>query len=148
MEETLNLINNKVVYTGGTFDLFHYGHVNLLKTCSKIGGKVVVSLNTDDFIFRYKGSYPVIPYKHRKSILLSCKYVNEVIPNENGEDSKPTILKINPDFIVIGSDWAKKDYYKQMNFTQEWLDSHGITLLYTPYTNSISTTQIKNIING
>jgi glycerol-3-phosphate cytidylyltransferase len=138
---------DRIVYTGGTFDLFHHGHVNLLKTCSKIGNKVIVSLNTDDFIFRYKGSYPIMNYEDRKSILLSCKYVNNVIPNENGEDSKPTILKVKPNFIVIGSDWAQKDYYKQMNFTQEWLDSQGITLLYTPYTSNISSTKIKNLLN-
>jgi glycerol-3-phosphate cytidylyltransferase len=139
---------NNIVYTGGTFDLFHYGHVNLLKVCSKIGDKVVVALNTDDFILRYKGALPVMSYEHRRSILLSCKYVSEVIPNENGEDSKPTILSVNPDFILVGSDWAQKDYYKQMNFTQEWLDSQQITLLYTPYTANISTTKLKNTING
>lgn len=139
---------DKIVYTGGTFDLFHYGHVNLLKTCFKIGNKVIVSLNTDDFILRYKGSTPIMSYEARKSILLSCKYVSNVIPNENGEDSKSTILKVNPDFIVIGSDWAQKDYYKQMNFTQEWLDSQGITLLYTPYTSNISTTKIKTLLNA
>jgi len=133
----------KKIYTGGTFDLFHRGHVNFLRQCKEIGNYVVVSLNTDDFIERYKGKPPIMTYDERKEVLLSCRYVDEVIPNTDGEDSKPTILTVQPKFLVIGSDWAKKDYYKQMNFTQKWLDENNIILIYIPYTENISTTLIK-----
>lgn len=136
-------MSNRKVYTGGTFDLFHRGHVNFLRQCKEIGDYVIVSLNTDEFIYRYKGEYPVISYEDRKEVLLSCKYVDKVIPNSEGEDSKPAILDVNPKFIVIGSDWAKKDYYKQMNFTQEWLDENDYMLIYIPYTDNVSTTLIK-----
>ena len=136
-------MSNRKVYTGGTFDLFHRGHVNFLRQCKEIGDYVIVSLNTDEFIYRYKGEYPVVNYEDRKEVLLSCKYVDKVIPNSEGEDSKPAILDVNPKFIVIGSDWAKKDYYKQMNFTQEWLDENGYMLIYIPYTENVSTTLIK-----
>jgi glycerol-3-phosphate cytidylyltransferase len=136
-------MSNRKVYTGGTFDLFHKGHVNFLRQCKEIGDHVTVSLNTDEFIYRYKGEYPIISYEERKEVLLSCRYVDRVIPNTEGEDSKPTILDVNPKFIVIGSDWAKKDYYKQMNFTQQWLDDNGYVLIYIPYTDSISTSLIK-----
>ncbi|MEY4572485.1 MAG: hypothetical protein RLZ10_1725 [Bacteroidota bacterium] len=137
------VMSNRKVYTGGTFDLFHRGHVNFLRQCKEIGDYVIVSLNTDEFIYRYKGEYPVVNYEDRKEVLLSCKYVDKVIPNSEGEDSKPAILDVNPKFIVIGSDWAKKDYYKQMNFTQEWLDENGYMLIYIPYTENVSTTLIK-----
>jgi glycerol-3-phosphate cytidylyltransferase len=137
------VMSNRKVYTGGTFDLFHRGHVNFLRQCKEIGDYVIVSLNTDEFIYRYKGEYPVISYEDRKEVLLSCKYVDKVIPNSEGEDSKPAILDVNPKFIVIGSDWAKKDYYKQMNFTQEWLDENDYMLIYIPYTDNVSTTLIK-----
>jgi glycerol-3-phosphate cytidylyltransferase len=137
------VMSNRKVYTGGTFDLFHRGHVNFLRQCKEIGDHVTVSLNTDEFIYRYKGEYPIISYEERKEVLLSCRYVDKVIPNTEGEDSKPTILDVNPKFIVIGSDWAKKDYYKQMNFTQKWLDDNGYVLIYIPYTDSISTSLIK-----
>ena len=133
----------KIVYTGGTFDLFHSGHVNLLKQCKKIGDKVVVSLNTDEFIEKYKGKRPIISYEDREKVLRSCRYVDDVVPNIGGEDSKPSILQVNPDFIVIGSDWAKRDYYTQMMFTQDWLDKNGILLIYIPYSEGISTTDIK-----
>lgn len=138
----------KTLYTGGTFDLFHAGHVNFLKQCKKLSDKVIVALNTDDFVERYKGKKPIVSYDDRKSVLLSCRYVDDVIENTNGEDSKPTILSVSPDIIAIGDDWAKKDYYKQMNFTQNWLDENEIVLVYIPYKNGISTTEIKKIISS
>ena len=137
------------VYTGGTFDLFHSGHVNLLKRCSEVanGGKVIVSLNTDEFIEEYKGKAPVCSYEERKAVLEACMYVDEVIPNYGGVDSKIAIEIVMPNYIVIGSDWAKKDYYSQMGFTQEWLDERGIGLAYVPYTKTISSTDIKKRLN-
>lgn len=135
-----------IVYTGGTFDLFHSGHCNLLKKCKEIAGhngKVVVSLNTDKFIFDYKKSFPICNFEERKTVLLACKYVDEVIENIGGKDSKTSILIVNPNIIVVGSDWAEKNYYEQMNFTQDWLDSKNIALAYVPYTKVISTTKIK-----
>lgn len=132
----------KIVYTGGTFDLFHYGHAKFLEKCRKIG-YTVVSLNTDEFINDYKKKPPLMTYDERRDVLLACKYVDEVIPNIGGADSKPSILVVKPDFIVIGDDWCRKDYYAQMQFTQAWLDENDITLVYTPYTEGISTTEIK-----
>lgn len=135
-----------VVYTGGTFDLFHSGHVNLLKRCKEIAGKdgkVVVSLNTDTFIEEYKGKPPVCSDTERLSVLMGCKYVDEVVMNIGGKDSKIAIEIVSPDYIVIGSDWATKNYYAQMQFTQEWLDEKGICLVYVPYTKTISSSDIK-----
>jgi len=138
---------NKVLYTGGTFDLFHYGHVNFLKKCHSICNNVVVALNTDEFIYQYK-SKSILTYAEREASLLECKYVSKVVPNVFGQDSKPTILSVNPDIIAVGDDWCHKDYYSQMDFTQEWLDNHNVTLVYIPYTKGISTTEIKARING
>jgi glycerol-3-phosphate cytidylyltransferase len=133
------------IYTGGTFDLFHSGHVNILKKCREIAGKgeVVVSLNTDEFIEKYKSKRPICTYEERKYVLESCRYVDLVVPNIGGTDSKISIMLVEPNYIVIGSDWAKKDYYDQMNFTQEWLDENNIGLIYVPYTKDISSTKIK-----
>jgi glycerol-3-phosphate cytidylyltransferase len=130
------------VYTGGTFDLLHAGHVNFLRRCSEIGD-VTVALNTDDFIAAYKGKPPVMSFDERASVLLGLKYVKEVIPNVGGADSRISIDLVAPDYILIGSDWARKDYYSQMGFDQDWLDERGIILGYVPYTPGISTTNIK-----
>jgi glycerol-3-phosphate cytidylyltransferase len=131
-----------ITYTGGTFDLFHAGHVQFLKKCSTYG-RVVVALNTDEFVKEFKGKPPVMTFAERYEVLRACKYVDEVIANISGADSKPTITSVMPDIIIVGSDWEKKDYCKQMQFTQGWLDKQGIKLIYVPYTGSISTTEIK-----
>ena len=135
------------VYTGGTFDLFHSGHVNFLKRCQEIagvGGRVVVALNIDEFIFKYKKKKPILSFQQRKDVLDSCRYVDEVVENSGGEDSKITIEMVQSvDVIAIGSDWATKNYYAQMQFDQDWLDSKNISLIYIPYTKGISSTFIK-----
>jgi len=72
-----------------------------------------------------------------------------VVANVGGEDSKPAIENVLPDFVVIGDDWARKDYYAQMQFTQDWLDGNKIQLIYVPYTNGVSSTDIKaRIVNN
>lgn len=131
-----------VVYTGGTFDLFHANHVRFLRRCAELGS-VTVSLNTDEFIQAYKGKPPVIPFEERAAVLLSCRYVSDVIPNMDGADSRTAIELVQPDLIVIGSDWARRDYYAQMGFDQDWLDERGISLCYIPYGKGVSSTQIK-----
>jgi glycerol-3-phosphate cytidylyltransferase len=131
-----------IIYTGGSFDLFHAGHVNLLRKCQQLG-RVVVSLNTDEFIVSYKGKPPILTYAERFEVLASCRYVDEIIPNESGADSKPAILRVDPDIIAVGSDWARKDYNRQMSFTQDWLDENDYSLIYIPYTTGISSTKIK-----
>lgn len=131
-----------VVYSGGTFDLLHRGHANFLRKCSELGS-VTVALNTDEFIEAYKGKPPVMTYQEREEVLMALKYVERVIPNFGGADSRPSIELINPDIIAIGTDWARRDYYKQMQFTQDWLDERDISLIYIPYTGGISSTEVK-----
>ena len=135
----------KRVYTGGTFDLFHRGHVNLLKECYDIanGGQVVVSLNTDEFIEAYKGRPPVMPYDERVAVLEACRYVDKVIPNVGGRDSRPAIERAKPDLIVVGDDWQGRDYLSQLGVTKEWLDGFDIKVRYVPYTKGISSTEIR-----
>lgn len=135
-----------IVYTGGTFDLLHEGHLNLLRQCRLLAGpkgRVVVSLNTDEFVAEYKGRPPVDNYFRRGMNLVHCRYVNSVVCNSGGADSKPAILRVNPDVIAIGTDWAEKDYYAQMGFTQDWLDAQGIVLAYLPRLPGISTSQLR-----
>jgi glycerol-3-phosphate cytidylyltransferase len=136
-----------VLYTGGTFDLFHFGHVRLLKKCKEVSDKVVVALNTDSFVMEYKGLRPVIDFEGRKEMLLSCRYVDEVVANSHGKDSKPTILKVNPDIIAVGDDWKDRNYHQQMGFSEEWLERHCIQLMYLDYTKDISSTKIRGLIN-
>ena len=136
-----------VVYTGGTFDIPHAGHIQFLRKCKNYGSWLVVALNTDEFIMRFKNKRPIMSFPERYEVIRSIEYVDEVIPNLSGEDSKPTIMSVNPDHIVIGDDWISKDYYKQMGFTKEWLKEQGIELHYVPYTKNISSTEIRRRAN-
>lgn len=137
-----------VVYTGGTFDMFHIGHVQLLRACRRIAGEsgqVIVALNTDEFIEKFKGAKPILSYADREAVLRSNRYVDTVVPNIGGENSTLTIEKYGPvDFVAIGSDWAPpKDYYGQMGFTVQWLNDNDITLVYVDRNTGMSTTEIK-----
>lgn len=132
-----------MVYTGGTFDLPHWGHAEFLQRCAQFG-EVVVSLNTDEFIEAYKGKPPIMSYDERRLLLLEFKSVSRVVTNTGGADSTVAIDALRPDIVAIGSDWARKDYYSQMGFTQDWLDERKIMLLYIPYTQGISTTKLKH----
>jgi len=89
IEESKNL---KVLYTGGTFDLFHFGHQNFLRQCKRVADKVVVSLNRDEFVERFKGKRPVLNYKERRQSLLHSEYVDEVVKNE----------QLNPRLLPLG----------------------------------------------
>ena len=132
----------KVVYTGGTFDLPHAGHVNFLRQCAELGD-VVVSLNTDEFITAYKGRPPIMSFEERAAVIGEFQCVASVVPNTGGADSRVAIDEVDPHIVAIGSDWAVRDYHKQMGFDQEWLDERGIWLVYIPYTKGVSTTAIR-----
>lgn len=130
------------ILTAGSFDAPHLGHYNFLRQCAVLGDVTVV-LNTDEFIKEFKGRPPLFTYEERRKLLLLLPFIEEVIPNIGGQDSKIAIEIVKPDIIAIASDWAKKDYYAQMSFTQDWLDKKGILLVYLPYTEIISTSEIR-----
>jgi glycerol-3-phosphate cytidylyltransferase len=139
------------VYSGGTYDLFHAGHVEMLRRLRDIAGPdgvVIVALNTDEFVKEFKGSAPVMSYEERETVLKACRYVDVVVKNIGGADSKPTILETKADFVIAGTDWAEKDYMKQMGFTREWLEDNNVGFGYLPYTPGISTTDLKKRIRN
>jgi glycerol-3-phosphate cytidylyltransferase len=129
------------VYTAGTFDLFHAGHANFLAQCAEFGD-VTVALNTDRFVEAYKGAPPVIDYEGREDVVRACRYVAEVIPQDR-HDLRPQVLEVAPNVILVGSDWAAKDYAAQTGLSQEWLDEQGFGFAYVPYTDGVSTTAIR-----
>jgi glycerol-3-phosphate cytidylyltransferase len=130
-----------ILYTGGTFDIPHIGHFTFLKRCKEIADFVVVALNTDEFCSQYKRK-PIMTYEERKATLKSIPYVDSVIKNTGGYDSKPAILNVMPDYIVHGDDWTGAKYLKQLAIDRTFLKKHKIKLLYVPYTKGISTSEI------
>lgn len=133
------------VYNGGTFDLFHWGHVEMLRRCKELAGdgELIVAVNTDEFVERYKGKRPVMDLGERIAVVESCRWVDEVVVNYGDEDSRPVILDARADLVVTGSDWIGRDYMKQMSFTQEWLEKNNVGVAFLTYSAGISTTAIR-----
>lgn len=128
----------KKVITYGTFDLLHYGHINLLKRAKSLGDYLIVGLSTDDFNNTEKNKESYFDYENRKSLLDAVKYVDLVIPEETWDQKVLDIQKYNVDIFVIGDDWKGKFDY---------LEDFGIEVVYLPRTNEISTTKIKKDLN-
>ena len=123
----------KRVITYGTFDLLHYGHINLLRRARELGDYLVVALSTDEFNWRQKGKVCYFEYEQRKLLLEAIRYVDEVIPEENWEQKIEDVKMYHIDTFVIGDDWEGK-----FDFLKEYCD-----VVYLPRTPEISTTQIK-----
>lgn len=120
------------VITYGTFDLFHVGHVRLLRRLSELGDRLIVGISTDQFN-DIKGKKSFCSYEERAEIVQSCKYVDYVFPENNWEQKIVDIKKYNADIFAIGDDWQGK--FDELNEFCE--------VLYLSRTENISTTQIK-----
>jgi glycerol-3-phosphate cytidylyltransferase len=131
------------VYTGGTFDLFHLGHVNLLRQCREIAGTgtVTVWLNTDSFAESYKRK-PICTLEERFAVVEACRYVDEVVINWGGADSRMIVDSVRPNYVVVGDDWRDRDYNTQMGWDEAWLRDRDIGILFAPYTKEVSSSDI------
>lgn len=124
----------KRVITYGTFDLLHYGHINLLKRAKKLGDYLIVALSTDEFNLKEKGKKCYFSYKKRKALLEAIRYVDLVIPEESWEQKRTDIHEYHVDTFVMGGDWEGKF---------DFLREEGCDVVYLERTPEISTTQIK-----
>ena len=122
------------VITYGTFDLLHYGHINLLQRARALGDYLVVALSTDEFNLNSKNKKTYFSYDIRKKLLESIRYVDLVIPEENWEQKISDVQFYKIDAFVIGDDWEGK-----FDFLKDYCE-----VVYLPRTPEISTTQIKN----
>lgn len=123
----------KRVITYGTFDLLHYGHINLLKRAKALGDYLIVALSTDEFNLNSKNKVCYFTYEERKRLLEAIRYVDLVIPEENWEQKKTDIPLYHVDTFVMGDDWEGK-----FDFLKEQCE-----VVYLPRTPEISTTKIK-----
>ena len=125
----------KRVITYGTFDLLHYGHINLLRRAKEQGDYLIVALSTDEFNWDEKQKKCYFSYEKRKQLLEAIRCVDLVIPEKNWEQKVSDVKEYHVDTFVMGDDWAGK-----FDFIQEETDAEVVYLARTP---EISTTQIK-----
>ena len=127
----------KRVITYGTFDLLHYGHINLLRRAKELGDYLVVVLSTDEFNWNEKQKKCYFSYEDRKKMLEAIRYVDLVVPEVNWDQKRSDVQKYNIDTFVMGDDWKGKfDFLKDL-----------CEVVYLPRTPDISTTQIKKDLN-
>lgn len=125
----------KRVITYGTFDLLHYGHINLLRRAKEQGDYLIVALSTDEFNWREKQKKSYFSYDKRKQLLEAIRYVDLVIPEESWDQKVKDVPLYHIDTFVMGDDWVGK-----FDFVEKQTDA---TVIYLPRTPEISTTKIK-----
>lgn len=133
----------KVGYTAGVYDLFHIGHLNLLKRAKEQCEYLIVAISTDELVQQYKNKTPVIPYNERKAIVEAIKYVDEVVP-QTTRDKIAAYDKYHFDVMFVGDDWKGNEVFQ---IVDDYMRDRGGCVEYLPYTQGISSTLLKDVLN-
>ncbi|HEO9727991.1 adenylyltransferase/cytidyltransferase family protein [Proteus mirabilis] len=129
-------------YTSGVYDLFHIGHVNILKNAKAMCDKLIVGVTVDELV-SYKGKKSVIPYYERIEVVRACRYVDVAIP-QNNMDKVAAAKKYQATYLFVGDDWYDTEKWKQHEID---LAKIGCKVIYFPYTQGTSSTLINNTLN-
>lgn len=130
-------------YTTGVYDLFHVGHLNLLKNAKGMCDKLIVGVTVDNLV-AYKGKKAMIPFEDRIEIIRSIKYVDAAVPQYD-MDKLTACKKLGAQIMFVGDDWYGTDKWNA--YEKEFAEA-GIQLIYFPYTSGTSSTQIRNTLNA
>jgi glycerol-3-phosphate cytidylyltransferase len=134
-------IKMSIGYTSGVYDLFHVGHVNLLRNAKAMCDKLVVGVTIDDLV-AYKGKQPVIPYHERIEVIRSCRYVDVAIP-QNNMDKVAAVQKNHASYLFVGDDWYNSQKWQEF---EKQLEKVGCKVIYFPYTQGTSSTLINETL--
>lgn len=130
-------------YTAGVYDLFHIGHLNLLKNAKGMCDKLIVGVTVDELV-TYKGKHAMIPYEDRAEIVRGIKYVDAVVPQYD-MDKLAMCKKLGASMLFVGDDWYGTEKWK--NYEKEF-NKAGIKIIYFPYTKGVSSTQITKALRA
>lgn len=136
-----NQIEKVIGYTAGVYDLFHIGHLNLLKNAKGLCDKLIVGVTTDDLV-TYKGKKAMIPFEDRLEIVRSIKFVDAVVP-QSDMDKLTMCKKLGASVLFVGDDWYGTE--KWQTYEKEFATA-GIKIIYFPYTKGISSTLINQAL--
>jgi glycerol-3-phosphate cytidylyltransferase len=128
----------KTGYTTGVFDLFHIGHLNLIKRAKEQCEYLIVGVSTDELAQSYKNKKPYIPFAERVAIVESIRYVDQVVPQESLEKIR-ALKTYHFDVMFHGDDWQGSDLYEKI---ETELNRHGVGVVYFPHTRGISATEL------
>ena len=126
----------KIGYTTGVFDMFHIGHLNILRRAKEQCDYLIVGVSTDELVRDYKNKTPIVPFEERKAIVEAIKYVDEVVP-QTSMDKFEAWKKLHFNSIFHGDDWKGSTLYKEI---EEKLSSVGVDMVFLPHTDGTSST--------
>lgn len=129
-------------YTTGVFDLFHIGHLNLLRNAKSVCDKLIVGVTTDELLLEYKKKKPIIPFSERIEIIRNLRCVDAVISQEN-MDKFATWEKLKFDIMIVGDDWYNTPKWE---YIENQFKEYGVRIIYFPYTKGTSSTLINKIL--
>lgn len=129
-------------YTTGVFDLFHIGHLNMLKNAKSLCDKLIVGVTTDDLLREYKHKEPIIPFSERCEIVRSIKYVDTVIAQQNMNKFEAW-ERFKFDYMFVGDDWFKTEKWEEI---EKMFYNKNVKIIYFPYTQGTSSTLINQIL--
>lgn len=129
-------------YTTGVYDLFHIGHLNILKKAKSLCDYLIVGVSIDELVQKEKNKVPVIPYEERVEIVKAIRYVDEVVPQVN-KNKKEAWDKLKFNKMFVGSDWKDTPQWNQF---EEQFKPLGVEIIYIPHTDGISSTQLTQFI--
>jgi glycerol-3-phosphate cytidylyltransferase len=132
----------KIGYTTGVFDLFHIGHLNILKRAKLECDYLIVGVTSDELALSAKNKKPIIPFQERMEIVESIKFVDEVIPQTN-YDKMEAWNNLKFDLMFVGNDWKGTDKWNKI---EKDFDQHGVKILYFPYTSHTSSSILRGIL--
>ena len=131
-------------FTTGVYDLFHIGHLNLLRSAKSLCDKLIVGISTDELVQKNKKKLPVIPFNERKEIIQNIKYVDAVIAQED-DDKYIFWKKLKFDILFVGDDWYQSNKWK--NYEKKFM-KQNVKVIYFPYTQGTSSTKINKILDN
>ncbi|EJT6534348.1 adenylyltransferase/cytidyltransferase family protein [Clostridium perfringens] len=129
----------KVGYTTGVFDMFHIGHLNIIKRAKEQCDYLIVGVSTDELVQEYKNKKPIIPFYERCEIVKALEYVDKVVAQEN-RDKFWAWKKLNFDVMFVGDDWKGKSLFVEV---EEEFKKVGVDIVYFPYTKDTSSTILR-----
>ena len=128
-------------YTTGVFDLFHHGHVKLLRNARSLCDKLIVGVTVDELV-RYKAKRAVIPFENRMDVVSACRYVDLVVPQDS-MDKMAAYEKYKFNLVFVGDDWQGTDKWNEID---RQFANIGVRVVYLPYTKSVSSTLVNETL--
>lgn len=131
-------------YTTGVYDMFHIGHLNVIRRAKEQCDYLIVGVSTDELVQKEKNKTPIIPYEERAEIVSAIRYVDQVVPQFD-KNKMGAWEKYHFDKMFVGSDWEGTPQWKEF---EKQFEPLNVEIVYLPHTDGISSTQLTNFIKG